>query len=619
MEALLSDFTYLRTYARYIEEAGRRETYPETVKRNISWIFADPRIPQKVKTRSEAHVLNKVVFPSMRGFWSAGKAADKDNALIYNCSFLGINSLLAFSEALYLLMCGTGVGFSVEQRHISLLPKVEYQRNKPVINHTVADSREGWQDAFNIGLNVWFLGGDCYFDYSKLRPKGAPLKTMGGRSSGGDVFRQLLEYTRGIIFAAQGRKLTALECHNIMCQVGAIVIVGGTRRSALISLSDLRDEIMRNCKQPGHHPRLYGANNSAVYYEKPTMVDFMDEWVALAKSGMGERGIANLWAARKRAPHRRKSKLIQGVNPCGEVALRDKGFCNLTSVVVKPDDDFESLRDKITSAAWIGTCQASFTHFPFLSPEWKENAEEERLCGISLSGQQDNPGLLTPDILQLLKAHATNVCRKASKILDINMPAAITTTKPEGTCSLVAGSSAGAHPRWSEYYVKSVQISVNDPLFHLMADQDVPYMIPQNNGQSTAIIGFPIKSPEGAITRHDMSAIDQLEWYLRLTENYVDHNVSNTVYVGSDEWLKVANWVYDHFDKVCGISFFPKETGAAKYDWLPFREIDKNEYDKLRLEFPDVDFSKLPDYEKGLGDVTEGAKELACAGGACEI
>jgi hypothetical protein len=304
---------------------------------------------------------------------------------------------------------------------------------------------------------------------------------------------------------------------------------------------------------------------------------------------------------------------------CGEVALQNRQFCNLTSVVVKPTDDYESLRDKITSACWLGVCQSTFTHFPYLSKAWKENTEEERLCGVSLSGQQDNPGLLTPDILKLLKQHAINTCRKAAKVLDINMPAAITTTKPEGSCSLVAGSSAGCHPRWAEYYVKSVQISVTDPLFHLMADSDVPYMIPQTNGQSTAIIGFPIKSPEGALTRHDMTAIDQLEWYSKLLDNYIEHNVSNTVYVANDEWLKVADWVYDHFDQVCGVSFFPKETGAANYDWLPFREIDKAEYEKLCLEFPNIDFSKLPDYEKGLGDQTIGSKELSCMGGACEL
>jgi ribonucleoside-diphosphate reductase alpha chain len=622
MEAFLSEFTYLRTYARFLNSEGRRETYPETVNRNCDWVFSDSRIPEKVRIKTKQHMMNRVVFPSMRSFWASGgetRASDKDNALIYNCSFLGVDCLLSFSEALYLLMCGTGVGYSIEAKYLKLLPVVAFQKNKPVIHHTVEDSREGWKFAFEVGLNAWFEGRDCYFDYSLLRKKGAPLYTMGGRSSGGEVFRQLLEFARELILGAQGRRLTSLECHHLMCQIGAIVVVGGTRRSALICLSDLSDEDIRNCKQPGHHPRLYGANNSAVYYDKPSLLDFLDEWVALAKSGMGERGIANLYAARKNAPHRRKSKLIQGLNPCGEVALQSRQFCNLTSVVVKPTDDYESLRDKITSACWLGVCQSTFTHFPYLSKAWKENTEEERLCGVSLSGQQDNPGLLTPDILKLLKQHAINTCRKAAKVLDINMPAAITTTKPEGSCSLVAGSSAGCHPRWAEYYVKSVQISVTDPLFHLMADSDVPYMIPQTNGQSTAIIGFPIKSPEGALTRHDMTAIDQLEWYSKLLDNYIEHNVSNTVYVAHDEWLKVADWVYDHFDQVCGVSFFPKETGATNYDWLPFKEIDKAEYEKLCSEFPDIDFGKLPDYEKGLGDQTIGSKEIACAGGACEL
>ena len=934
MEQFLSDFTVLRTYARFIEEEGRRETWVEAVDRDLNWLFRDPNIPQKVKTKSREHILNKVVFPSMRGLWSSGPAADRQNAAMYNCSFLGIDSLESFGEALLILMSGTGVGFSVERKFVDLLPKVSFQSKKPAQNHIVGDSREGWQNALNTAITAWFNGRECNIDYSQLRKKGAPLRTMGGRSSGGAVLKELLNYAKAIITNAQGRNLTPLECHDIMCQLASAVIVGGTRRSALISLSDLFDEEIRNCKGFDHHPRRSGANNSAVYHSKPSMIDFLQEWSALVKSQKGERGIANLWAVKQNAPHRRKSKLIEGLNPCfrgdmkiltsegyrelstladgsdvelinkngdtstgkvwssgvkdtvrinfsggsvppiyctpnhkfmltnnreceavnlkgerimpfieikdnfnkedflagfiqgdgntsritqpdhrgmevefgekdgdiakmygrptgewrsrevyniaeryqlspetlptrclpprqfitpdfisglfsangcvikkyrvalkstcfqlvaqlkilleewfdiesyittnkstevkfsngtytcresydinigkyesillfakyisfghqykrddlkdlilikspsvssvkdvgkyevydfseptqnwgviegfiahncGEVALRNRGFCNLTSVVVRPDDDYESLRDKISSAAWLGTIQSTFTHFPNLRPEWKENAEEERLCGISLSGQQDNPSLLTPDILRLLKNHAVNVCRKASKILNINMPAAVTTTKPEGTCSLVAGSSAGCHPRWSEYYVKSVQIAVTDPLFHLMADQGAPYIIPQDNGQSTAIIGFPIKSPDGAITRHDMTAMDQLEHYLKLTDNYVEHNVSQTVYVAEDEWMKVGSWIYDHFDKCCGLSFFPKETGVANYDWLPFREIDKNEYDKLRSEFPDIDFTKLPDYERGQGDQTAGSKEYACAGGACEI
>ena len=613
----LGEFIYTRTYARFIPEEGRRESWPETVNRYGNWLFKDKAIPSKVIAKSLKNVLDQKVLGSMRATWTAGPAADNDNAVIYNCAYLNVEEIGAFGECLYLLMCGTGVGFSVEDKHISKLPKVEYQKNQNTYTHIIEDSRLGWKVALDKGLEAWWHGRDIVFDFSCLRPMGAPLKTMGGRSSGGEVLRQLLAYARELILSAQGRQLTSFECHSLMCQVAAIVVVGGTRRSALISLSDLEDTAIRNCKRGTFHPRLYGANNSATFYSKPDMLTFLDEWVALAKSGSGERGIANLWAARKNAPTRRKGKLIQGMNPCGEVTLRNREFCNLVEVVVRTDDDFESLRDKVTTAAWLGTIQSTFDYFPALHSDWHDNAVDERLVGISLSGQMDNPDLLSGEVLKLLRQHATNTCRKAAKILNINMPASCTTVKPAGTTSQVVNSSAGIHPRYSPYYVRNVMISTNDPLFAMMRDQGAPIFYPKANGESTAVIQFPVASPKNAITRHDMSAPEQLEWYLKNVTNWTDMNASATVYVDQHEWLSVANWVYDHFDRVNGLTFFPKMEHDNLYEWTPFQEIQQDEYEALAEKFPSIDYEQLSNYEKS--DQGDGAKELACAGGACEL
>lgn len=610
-----TEFIFLRTYARYLWEDGRRETWPETVDRYCNFVLGSPLIPDKVRRLSKANILNFSVMPSMRALWTSGEAARQSNEGMYNCSFLAVDSPSAFGECLYLLMCGTGVGFSVEEKHITKLPAVKHNKNLPSIRFCVPDSRIGWKEALDVAVDCMFDGRRVFFDFDDLRPMGAPLRTMGGRSSGGDVLRQLLGYFKEIFDGAQGRKLTTVECHNLLCEIASIVVVGGTRRSALISLSDLSDEAMRRIKTPPYNPRLHGANNSAVYYEKPSILDFLDEWVDLAKSGQGERGIANLWAARKNAPHRRKSKLIQGLNPCCEIALRNKEMCNLTEVIIRAGDDFETLRDKLTSATWLGVIQSMFTYFPQLTSEWKENCEEERLIGVSLTGQMDNPGLLTPEVLQLSREHVKNVARKASKILGINMPAATTTTKPSGTVSQLTNASAGLHPRWAKTYLRNVQISKMDPLYLLMVDQGVPNK--DVNG-SSAILSFPIKSPDGAITRHDMTAIDQLEWYHKVAVNWSEHNSSTTIYVGRNEWLTVAAWVYDHFDELNGVSFFPKENGDSTYDWLPYQDIPEEEYNRLAEGFPALDYSRLPEYE--AYDQTEGAKTYACSSATgCEI
>ena len=610
----LQETIFERTYARFDYNLGRREKLEEAVDRYCDFVLRDKNIPQKVKTKSRENIVALKAMPSMRALWTAGKALEEDNAVGYNCSYMPIDRLSAFGEALYLLMCGTGVGFSVEARHISKLPSIRYQQNVPVERHTIVDSRTGWKQALDLGVRMWFLGRDVYFDYSKLRPMGAPLRTMGGRSSGGDVLRQLLTYTREVIMGAQGRQLKSIEVHDILCETASVVVVGGTRRSALISISDLDDRDMRYAKQPGHHARRHGANNSAAYYERPSMREFIREWYSIHKSGRGERGIANIWAARNGSPSRRLSELIQGTNPCGEVQLRPRQFCNLTEVIIRASDRFADVIDKITTATWLGVVQSTLDYFPELSPEWTLNARAERLCGVSLTGQMDNIDLLTTEKLDLYVEHYKSVAYHASQLLGINMPAAIGSVKPSGTVSQLVGCSAGLHPRWSDYYIRNIQISVTDPLFMMLADQGVPWRITPGSEQ-TAIISFPVASPKGAITRHDLSAIDQLEWYLKLTEHWCEHSASCTVYIDEDEWLDVGKWVWDHLEQIKGVSFLPKDGGT--YDWLPYQECTEREYEEARAKFPEVDFSKLSDYESE--DMTEGAKEFACTAGGCEL
>lgn len=617
-EETYSEFIRLRTYARWLPKELRRETWDETVNRYCDYVFSQCKnadaIPEKVKQKIKSKILNKEVMPSMRALWSAGSAADNNNASMYNCSALAIDSLDAFSNAVLLLMNGAGVGFSVSRKFIAELPTVRFQKNMPIINYTIEDSKEGWAEALRLGLELWFDGRDIQFDYSKVRPLGTPLQTFGGYASGPEPLRQMLDFTRDTITKAQNRQLTSLECHDIMCEIGSVVVSGGSRRSSLVSLSDLNDEYMMEAKIPPFHPRRFLSNNSAIYEEKPNVLDFLDEWASLAKSGTGERGIFNLLAARKNAPHRRKSKLIELGNPCMEIMLRPYEFCNLSEVVIRADMDFDDLRDSITTAVWIGLIQSTFTNFPDLDPRFKENCEEERLIGVSLTGQMDNPDLLSEQVLDLLKKHAVKTARHGAKLLDINTPAACTTSKPSGTVSNLVNSSSGLHPRWSQYYIRRVRISKSDPLYKMMVDQGIiSHEAPENN--DTAVFEFPVKSPDNCITRHDMSAIDQLNHYVKIVNHWTEHNASCTVYVKPEEWLGVASFVYDNFDKINGVSFFPYS--EHNYKMAPYEDIDEQTYLSMVKEFPKIDYSKLSEYEST--DNTLGAKELACAGGACEL
>lgn len=612
------NFIFLRTYARFLWDEGRRETFEEAVDRYLNYLFANAinadRIPKKVKNKARKAMLELEVMGSMRALWTAGPAADASNATFYNCAALAVTDLRAFGEALYLLMAGCGVGFSVEHKYVDLLPAVKYQKNAPVRQWSIKDSREGWQEALDVGIETWFAGRDVQFDYSQIRPMGTPLKTIGGRASGPEVLRQLLDYTREVIVGAQGRQLTSLEVHDIMCEITQCVIAGGVRRSAMISLSDIWDSSMRDCKVPPFHPRRRGANNSAMYYREPNILEFLDEFVTLARSGTGERGIANLWAARLNAPARRNADLIMLLNPCGEVALRDREFCNLTEVVIKAHDRFDDVRTKITTAAWLGLLQSTFTYFPHISTAWRDNCIEERLCGVSLGGQFDNPNLLNPEYLDLWREHCVRTLEQASALMGVNMPAASTCVKPSGTVSQLVNSTAGMHPRYARYYLRNVQISRMDPLFLLMQAQGAPVRETPGD-EHTAIITFPIESPEGSVTRHDLDAIEQLEHYLMVSENWCEHNASTTVYVDEREWLDVAQFCHKHFDRLVGVTFFPKDNNG--YDWTPYEECDRDTFERARDTFPDIDYTRLPEFEET--DCTTGAREFACAGGGCDV
>ena len=614
-----AEFVYMRTYSRWIDEEKRRETWPETVARYIKFIKEQrPNVPAKVLRKIQAQMLNFGVLPSMRLLWAAGPAAARDNTCIYNCSYLDITDLDCFGEALFILMCGTGVGFGVTK--VEQLPDVPVfdpltMRYLPI---TITDSKEGWADSVKLLLHTLYSGNSVDFDYSQIRPRGSRLNVFGGRASGPEPLVKLHAYIKDTVGQAQGRKLTALEVHDIMCEIAEIVVVGGVRRSSLISLSKLDDTEMRASKVWPFPIRRAMANNSAVYESKPTAVEFLREWQALIESGSGERGIFNLYAAKSRIPKRRQANQVVGVNPCGEVLLRSRQYCNLSTVIVRPEDDIDSLLDKVETAAWMGTIQASFTHFPYLRPEWKQNCEEEALLGVSLSGQMDNTQLLDRVVLQAAKNKAIKVNARAAEILGINPAAAITCGKPEGTTSQFTVSGSGCHPWYSEFFIRRYRINSSDPLYRMMCDQGFKFS--PENGQTeenatTWVVSFPCKAPTNAITRHDMDAMEQLHWYQHIQDNWCEHNQSITVYVKDDEWLKVGNWVYENWDTVNGVSFLPYDNG--KYQQAPYEEITEEQYEAMKASIPTIDYTQLSNYE--IDDNTEGAKSYACVGDRCEL
>jgi ribonucleoside-triphosphate reductase len=904
-----AEFIYYRTYSRWIEELGRRENWPETVKRYLDYIKLKlgDKIPQKVFTKIEENVLSFNVMPSMRFLWAAGPPAEQDNTTIYNCSFAAINKIDTFAEALYILMCGSGFGFSVEEQYINQLPEVPESIVPNGEVHEVEDSKAGWADSVKILLNSLYSGIDIDIRYNKVRLAGERLKTMGGRAcltgdtrlykdrkkstdkntltiselydiqekykggyrfntiklrcldeatgsiqrnnvlkvvdngiapvysivtekgykikatsnhrfmsenlqykdlseftvgekiavngvevktgvcldcgtaitrraerckpcydetqksdsplatsarqrkecrdavkdycelcdatetrfevhhidknvlnndssnllnlcspchqrihavdntfgnpyshkylsfdkityityegaervfdlqmaapnhnfiangfvshnSGPGPLAQLHSFIKGVFYNARGRKLTCQECHDILCEEAQIVVVGGVRRSSLISLSDVFDSSMRNAKSGNFPIRRYMSNNSAVYYEKPEITVFMNEWASLINSMSGERGIFNLEAAKTLCPKRRNFSLIKGGNPCFEIMLRSEEFCNLSEIVTRQDDNIDSLLEKVETATWMGIIQSCFTYFPYLNPEWKKNCEEERLLGVSITGQLDSAKLFSDEALAAYKAKTLKVAKKAADIMGIPMPAAITCVKPSGTVSQLVDSASGLHPRFAKHYIRRYRISSTDPLFKMIKDQGLP--VSPENGQrkkdynkalklfesegiksakavcsifdnkgwdeskvNTWVVSFPVAAPKNAITTEDITAIDQLEWYKKIQKHWCEHNASITVYVRPDEWLTVGDWVYKNWEIVNGVSFLPLSDHV--YEQAPYEKITKEKYEELIKTFPKIDYTQLSKYEKE--DNTEGAKALACAAGMCEI
>jgi len=618
-----AEFVYTRTYSKWIEELNRRETWPETVERFTNFIFEEKgeTIPPKVKRKIKSKILNFEVMPSMRALWSAGPAAKQSNVTMYNCSFVVVDSVEAFSETLYVLCCGTGLGFSVESKYTSKLPTIKPLSHDTNGIHTIEDTKESWADSVKVLMNSLYEGKNLVFDYSKIRPAGARLKTMGGRASGPEPLVSLHRFIKEVFRAAEGRQLTTLECHDIMNKIAEIVVVGGVRRSSQVSLSDLSDPLMRDAKNWPFPIHRSMANNSAVYLKKPTAVEFLKEWASLAESGTGERGIFNLESARKHSPDRRNAELIEGTNPCAEVHLRNQQFCNLSEVIIREDDDLDSLLEKVETATWLGVIQSSFTNFPYLRAQWRLNCEEERLLGVSLTGQMDNKELLTRTALKAMKQRALKTAKHAAEKMGINFSVAVTLGKPSGTVSQLCDAASGMHTRFSEYYIRRYRISAFDSLYKLMKAQGLK-LVPENGQEtlpeeqiSTWVVEFPMKAPEGALTRKDLAAIDQLEWYKQIQTHWCEHNQSVTIYVKDDEWISVGDWVYKNWDIASGVSFLPYDGGH--YKLAPYEEISKDQYQTMLKNQIKIDYSRLHEFE--AEDTTEGAKTLACLSGVCEI
>jgi ribonucleoside-diphosphate reductase alpha chain len=620
-----SEIIHKSRYARYLPELKRRESWEETVTRLMDYLTSKHPIVYEVEKELTQAILNLEVMPSMRLMMTAGEACDRDNISAYNCSYLAVNNKRSFSEALYILMNGTGVGFSCERQEISQLPAVpnELKESSDVI--VVADSKLGWAKAFKKLLSSLWDGDIPSIDYSKIRPAGARLKTFGGRASGPEPLQRLFQFVTTVFQSAKGRKLTSIEVHDIMCMIGEIVVVGGVRRSALISLSNLTDRRMREAKMgawyvDASHRGL--ANNSIAYTEKPDAETFMEEWVSLIKSKSGERGIFNRVAAQKQASRwgRRPNDLNYGCNPCSEIILRDKQFCNLSEVIIRSDDSFEDLKRKVELATILGTIQSTLTNFSFLSEEWKKNTEEERLLGVSLTGIMDNKFMANPmdgalaNKLEQLRDFARKVNEEWAEKLSIQPSAAITAVKPSGTVSQLVDSSSGIHARHNPYYIRRIRMDKKDPIYSYLKEKGIPVEDEVFRPDSTAVFSFPIKAPEGAVCRNDKTAIEQLELWLIYQRYWCEHKPSVTISVKDEEWPEVGAWVYKHFDEVSGVSFLPFSDHT--YQQAPYTDCTKEEYEEFIKKMPsEIDWSSFIEED----DYTIGQQTLACTAGGCEI
>lgn len=615
-------------YARFLPDEKRRETWEETVTRYVDF-FSEKYPGVFPRETIKTHIQTLEVMPSMRALMTAGKALDRDNAAGYNCAYLAVDDPRAFDECMYLLMCGCGVGFSVERQAVSKLPIVseDFFETDTVIK--VKDSKIGWASSLRELIAMLYSGRVPTWDTSALRAAGAPLKTFGGRSSGPEPLNDLFKFTVRLFKNAAGRKLQSIECHDLMNFIASAIVVGGVRRSAQISLSNLSDDRMRNAKTGQwwvDQPQRALANNSVAYTEKPEMGIFMQEWKSLYDSKSGERGIFNRQAAVKkmkdigRRDHKKFEEMHGGANPCCEIFLRSSGFCNLTEVVIRPEDNLDSLLKKVEIATIMGTFQSALTNFRYLRAIWKRNADEERLLGVSLTGIMDHNVLAktrgdAPIWLEAMKNKAIEVNKLWAEKLGINQSVAITTCKPSGTVSQLVDASSGIHPRYSKYYVRTVRSDKLDPIGMFLKAQGIHCEDDVSKPEKTWVFSFPMKSPPQARLAPDMSAIDQLEHYLMYFKCWAEHTVSITVYVREHEWMAVGAWVYEHFDEVGGISFLPYSDHT--YAQAPYQPISKEEYAEWCAKTPKVDWSKFSVDEHE--DKTEGAQQMACAGGVCEL
>lgn len=619
----LQEYVHKSRYARWVDKENRRESWEETVNRYVSYFHNKfPNYPFDSIRRA---ILNLEVMPSMRALMTAGQALERDPMAGFNCTFTAIDDVRAFDEILYILMCGSGVGFSVERQFIANLPTVAEQFVDTDITIHVKDSKAGWSNAFRELLALLYSGTVPKWDTSKVRPAGAKLKTFGGRASGPKPLVDLFKFAITTFKSAAGRKLTSIECHDLVCKIADIVVVGGVRRSALISLSNLSDDRMRGAKNGqwwNEEPQRALANNSAAYTERPQMELFMKEWLSLIESKSGERGIFNRTAAIKKAVEsgRRDHTKIVGVNPCAEITLRSAGVCNLSEVVIRKDDSLDDLLEKVRIATIMGTYQSMLTDFRYVRNIWKKNQEDERLLGVSLTGIMDHPILsctspTAESWLKEMKECAVKVNAEWAAKLGINQSAAITTVKPSGTVSQLVDSASGIHPRYSQYYIRTVRADKKDPLAQLMRQQGFPVEDCVSKGDTTDIFSFPVAGPDHAVMRNDRTALEQLEHYLMFQTHWSEHNVSITVYVKDHEWMGVGDWVYRHFDRLAGVSFLPHSD--HNYKQAPYTECSKEEYEELLSRMPDFNWAALATFEKD--DSTVNTKELACTAGHCEI
>lgn len=617
-------FIHKSRYARWLDEEGRRETWSETVERYMNNLV-DGKVDASTATDIQEAILGLEVMPSMRALMTAGTAFNRDNTAGYNCSYMPVDDVKSFDEAMFILLCGTGVGFSVERQFISKLPEVPEVLFKSATTIVVKDSKEGWAKALRQVIALLYSGEIPKWDVSAVRHAGAKLKTFGGRASGPAPLIDLFNFVVRVFAEAKGRKLSSIECHDIMCKIGEVVVVGGVRRSAMISLSNLSDDRMRHAKSGSwweNDPQRALANNSVSYTEKPDSLSFMREWMALVESGSGERGIFNRQASKRQAAKngRRDPNYEFGTNPCSEIILRPYQFCNLTEVVVRATDTIESLERKVRLATILGTIQSTHTKFPYLRKIWQKNTDEERLLGVSITGIMDNPLMTTKNrgldkTLDHLKSIAIATNSEWAERLGIPVSAAITCVKPSGTVSQLVDSASGIHARHSPYYIRTVRGDVKDPLTQFMRDQGIPNEPDVFKPDQTVVFSFPVKAPNKAVVTSDLTAIEQLEMWLAYQRHWCEHKPSVTINVKKDEWFEVGAFVYNHFDEMSGVSFLP--FSEHTYQQAPYQDCDKETYeDALAIMPKSIDWSKLSGYE--VEDNTSGSQTFACVG-SCEI